>query len=238
MDYKCECCNRSYKLKFNRDKHTLCCNLLHVSKRETKTALDSVEATPTNSELFYIIQTLSLECSGLRNELNKIKNSQRNVNKRLITEWLDQTYADSTNIMWKDYKTVIDPKFLQCIFDSNLVNGIKMILEEEISKISIKSFTQKVNVLYVYGLEDNKWYILPEINFNNWMNHIKHKITGIFLKWREDLEKTDISKDKLEDIFVINFQKVLGRNSNKENNELYQWLYKRISQNITMTTVE
>lgn len=174
----CNYCNKTWKYKKDYDKHFTCCEFFYRIRR---TPMDDYgNRLPTQTELFRLVQELTLKCARLEQDVSRIKNSVCIRQKKIIMDCLnhpDQT-PQITFYEWRksihlnincilsaydksemmNHWSVIRNPFLFRIFCRDLVDGIKYLLQHVIANnrmenptlLPIRCFTQKANVFYIY----------------------------------------------------------------------------------------
>lgn len=183
---------------------------------------------PTNEKLYEMIKDLYEENKKLYKELEKIKLSYyRKYKKRSIIELLNQE-NNKSKILWKDYNDNVTREHLLELFEGSRISCIKKIISDNIDFIPLKSFSQETDILYVFGInEEEKWTILSEKDFNNWMGNIKSKLLAEFLKWREETEIIERNSESFIEKSIYYMIKVgTSKNEKIEQREIYKWLYK------------
>lgn len=183
---------------------------------------------PTNEKLYEMIKDLYEENKKLYKELEKIKLSYyRKYKKRSIIELLNQE-NNKSKILWKDYNDNVTREHLLELFEGSRISCIKKIISDNIDFIPLKSFSQETDILYVFGInEEEKWTILSEKDFNNWMANIKSKLLAEFLKWREETEIIERNSESFIEKSIYYMTKVgTSKNEKTEQREIYKWLYK------------
>jgi hypothetical protein len=101
--------------------------------------------------------------------------------------------------------------------------------------IPLKSFSQQNDILYVFGAnEEEKWTILSEKDFQNWMGNIKSKLLAEFLKWREETEIIEKNSESFIEKSIYYMTKVgTSKNEKTDQREIFKWLCKyKISETI------
>lgn len=173
----CKYCNHTWKHKKEYEKHIACCEYFyHYRRNPVKEMDDYGNKLPTQQELFRFVQELSLKCSRLEQDVDRLKRNASVRNKKVITDCLNHPdeIPDCTFTEWwkritlgirytpTEYETaemvnhwsVIENPFLFRVFRRDLVDGIKYLMTQflsvSIAKLPIRCFTQKANVFYVY----------------------------------------------------------------------------------------
>ena len=80
--YSCHYCDKKYTRKMYYDRHIICCQMIHLSKREKHIQLEEDYDTPSIRDLYLIIQELSNKCLTFE---KKIKNLEKTIYTNGIT---------------------------------------------------------------------------------------------------------------------------------------------------------
>jgi hypothetical protein len=179
-DIYCKYCNNNWKYKKDYEKHLACCEYFYNYRRKPEKEMDDYGCKlPTQKELFRFVQELSLKCSRLEQEVERLKRNVSVRHKKVISDCLNHpdqipewTFAEwwkqitlgipyaptpgETAEMNNHWSSIENP-FLFRVFRRDLVDGIKYLIQQFIEgkkhlhKFPIRAFTQKSNVFYVYG---------------------------------------------------------------------------------------
>ena len=181
-DIYCKYCNNTWKYKKDFEKHLACCEYFYNYRRNPEKEMDDYGGKlPTQKELFRFVQELSLKCSRLEQDVERLKRNVSSRHKKVIADCLnhpDQAPECTFVEWWKritlgipynptecetaemtNHWSSIDNPFLFRVFRRDLVDGIKYLIQHFIGKktlykLPIRCFTQKANVFYVYGIPD------------------------------------------------------------------------------------
>ena len=189
---------------------------------------------PTNEKLYEMIKQLYIENKKLHKEIEKIKTHYSKYKKKNIIEWLSEE-KNKSKILWKDYNDTITREHLLELFEGTRISCIKKIISDNNENIPLKSFSQQNDILYVFGAnEEEKWTILSEKDFQNWMGNIKSKLLAEFLKWREETEIIEKNSESFIEKSIYYMTKVgTSKNEKTDQREIFKWLCKyKISETI------
>lgn len=180
-DIYCKYCNHTWKYKKDFEKHVACCEYFYHYRRNPEKEMDDYGGKlPTQKELFRFVQELSLKCSRLEQEVDRLKRNVSVRHKKVITDCLNHPdqLPDATFIQWwkrmtlsspcplsgaemvemTDHWSSIENPFLFRVFRRDLTEGIKHLIQHSVGevrrrlmKLPIRCFAQKPNVFYIYG---------------------------------------------------------------------------------------
>ena len=199
----CIHCGKSYKKKYNLDKHLIICELLKVGKiRNTliENNQDEEETIPSQKKMFQMLIELGQKYNKLEEkfeEMNKwIVKKKKKING---IEWLNSNIKptiifdniiDTIIINEEDIKFLFDNSFndlLNEIFSRTIYNYQKS------EDFPIFAFVQKPNLFYIYDLESG-WIELSRERLIKFLNKVYMKIFKEFYEWKQT-KKTIINSD-------------------------------------------
>lgn len=240
-DYICGVCNKEYRLKYNYDRHVVCCEFLNKSRIEQHDELDLLEdKIPSVTELYRIIQDLSIRMNKLEKENSKLR--QYNKKKMNILDWLSSAKSQPDLIFEDWFKTHVltsVSKYLTTVFNNNLLIGLKTLFDGLIENSSgilpIRCFDNKANAFYVYEKngEEHKWRLLSTNDFNVQLNRACHQFiidfkNNWYLVNREKMETDETYKD----MYINYYQKILGGDDKMTDEARFQKLRQHLYQSM------
>ena len=142
--------------------------------------------------------------------------------------------AELEIIFKKDYVDGI------CEIFSNYING----LNELDKRISVKAFSNKDGILYIYrdgdsgdgdgnmdGVgdmdEDGKWCVMTEEYLNKFIRYFDKKILKKFLEWKT-YNAAHMDYELYSELFILNMKKVIGGNFENKNKNKKMMIKNRI----------
>jgi hypothetical protein len=125
--YKCQYCSKTYREKFNYQRHYLCCEFFHKSSRERNNEIDiSNVQLPSHRDMYLLIQDMVLRINKLEKEnatYRKIQNKKIN-----LLEWLNKESSEKPIITFSNwiYNNVFPliKDNLEIVFNRDLFKGI------------------------------------------------------------------------------------------------------------------
>lgn len=235
--YDCQHCKRSYREKFNYDRHLLCCEFLYKSRRERNNEHDLLAPIPTLSEMYQLIQHMSVRIDKLEKEnqrLVQVTRRKYNIIEQLNLpenlEKLDMTFSE-----W--IKQHILPEVhnsLQRVYENDLFEGLKDVITSAINKfdinvVPIRTFDNSTTFYVFNSLEDNvkKWIKMQNADLDKYLRRISNQFLYDFKEYWYDVHKNQIeTSEKYSDLYLEYHGKVLGGNTTEDN--LFQKLRKHV----------
>ena len=232
--YKCDHCERYFSRKSYFDRHTLCCKMLKMSKREAKIDSEEISDTPTIREMYILLQELTYKYQKQQSELNSLKRYVEKTKKMLnIVDWLNENCVSSTDFQEWLNSVVITRIQLENIFKYDFIQGFMYIIQEllplQCNNICIRCFDQKKGTFFIHR-KDEKWKTMTGLEFEKMINVINMKIMSEFKKWqienRDKILKQSFGDNYYQECVI----KVLGGNQNqaiihsKIKSKLYNYL--------------
>jgi len=257
--YKCGFCPKTYKEKFNYDRHIVCCEFLHKSNnREQSNEMELVDI-PSIKTMYRIIQELAVRLDKVEKENIIMKHQLKHPMKKHKIDILELLNTKSVNNIYPD-KTLKDwltesvlpkvSKYLDNVFASNLLAGIKAVLNDVLTStdnnnIPIRIFDNKPNMFYVYNkplVSDDidsveSWFL---ISINDFDKHILSRISNQFsidfnIHWLKPNEEKILTMESYKDKYFQYYKAILGgdcSNSDTRYQRSRQFIYSLIKQNI------
>lgn len=244
--YKCPHCTKTYKVKFNCDRHISICKFLSKDLRSQENEVELLsENMPTQFEMFQLIKHLSCKVDKLEKENEMMKQKQ---NKKInILEWLNK----STNIpsitfeRWliEEIQPLI-PTVMETVYANDIITGINTIIDNYMSTtngvlLPICSFNNKKGVLYIYESEEIGWKQISNIYFERCIEYLCNEFKVIFNEtWVKPNETNIFNIERYNDMYVDYHRKLLGGNITKEMkcSRIRSHIYNRMKKNINGIT--
>ena len=231
MTFQCGYCNKTYKLKSTYDKHAIVCKFMMNKSNVNKSIIE--DESPTNKQLYYVIQLLALKCDNLEKKIDKLL--MINNKKINIIEWLNENKKITINyINWIDTIEITE-NHIDLVFEYDLYEAIRLIMknkfiETNAEDLPIMAFEQKNNILFVYN--DEWTMITPEL-FNLLFNKITKGLLREFNLWQEK-HKDKLYENHFSDKYKTYLKKMLGGDLTREQQciKIKHLLYNDIKNNI------
>lgn len=214
--YSCHYCNKEYTRKMYYDRHVVCCQMIHLSKREKQLDLQENFDTPSRRDLYLIIQELSCKCMQFEQKIKDLENTiysnSTNIQPLRVLNSADELEKIDNNIVYDEWinNICVTENHLQTVFERNIIEAYKDILLNNKAKTKEVFCSSKIkhNEIYVLTLTDNikEWvkYTREEIN------QIEYELTKKLMeKFREWEAK---NRERLfSDTYSINYQNNLNK---------------------------
>lgn len=251
--YHCNFCVRTFKEKFNYDRHILCCEFFHKTERERNNEFEFMDSLPSQIQMYRLIQELALRINRLEKDNRKLLQSQKR--KINILDWLNGNnkqpsiifYTWFTGIVYKNISA-----YLEDVFHNDLTTGIIHLFDNildnsEPDKIPIRAFDNKPNVFYIYDFRNQKiidsesgentpiWTTLSISEFNMILQRLSHRFLIEFKKIWYDKNKHMIDTDEAyKDKYIYYYKNILGGDQSEDirSQKIRSWLYSRLKINI------
>lgn len=271
-EHYCKYCNHNWKLKKEYEKHIACCEYFyHYRRNPVKEMDDYGNKLPSQQELFRFVQELSLKCARLEQDVNRLKRNVSVRHKKVITDCLnhpDEIPECTFTEWWKrislhdlqnpyisteyeksemsNHWSVIENPFLFRVFRRDLVDGIKYLMTHHLSVVSdkptIRCFTQKINVFYVYDIlpnndksKDNQpmWRTMSSNDFETMIDGISQLFVREFLVWQRDNRDSIDANEARKDEQMTYMMRVNGMRPSKERGmaDIRKWLFSTLEKN-------
>lgn len=245
--YTCLFCKRTYKEKFNLDRHVGFCQFTHQSRRQLEHDIDAFETTPTVTELFCYMKEMSLRMDTLEKENQRLRVFANQQRKKIdIVQWLNDPMRPKPAM---DFTTWIHSlplyEYLRVVFQQDLLTGFLRVFEkgiedhEELS-LPICAFSQKPNQFYIYNGDAKDptvqctWQVLSSKQMDRWLGLLSEKFSFVFKQWCDENKARIDASDDAKDEYYAYFEKILGGKMSDEtrNHRIRQVLFSKLKQNM------
>lgn len=189
-EFSCTYCYRKYRKKENYDKHLSCCEFFYRSRRMHVDII--YEPIPSQRELYQLVKELAYKCDKLEKKIEQLETTNRNANRKQITEYLQDYIPENTAYQWA-HQIDIQEKHLKIVFENTIVEGMKQVIEDHTSIHSpFCSFYQKNNTLYIYNNEieedESKWHAATNKELDKIISILSYKFLKAFVEWKQKNE--------------------------------------------------
>ena len=176
--FKCNYCFKEYSRKSFYNKHVLCCEILHSTKRENEIRQEEQE-NPSISQLYTIIKEMNHNYNQLKSEIEEMKRHvYKTKKKKYIVEWLNENKKINMDI--DDYLNNIDIDISMVL--NNNFNKIFELLFDKDKNIPICCFDQNKNTLFIYN--DKKWEMCGFEKFKDMIDTLNMRILRLITQQR------------------------------------------------------
>jgi len=241
--YDCSFCGKTFRQKFNYDRHILPCEFFSKSKKEQDFDIDNNYPLPTQREMFSLMQHMVLRIDKLEKDNNQL----RHLNRRRKIKVLDYLNGDSIEnpiYSFTDWvRNVILPdvkNHLETVFEKDLLTGMTELLVQNINNkekmVPIASFQCDKNIYYIYDLEGEfnslQWFKLDSHEMDQYLCRMTKQFIYDFNNiWHRENEEKIRNNEDWEEKSVHYYTKILGGTRMKD-----QTLYRKIREFVYQAT--
>lgn len=249
--YICDYCNSEYKVFENYNRHYRGCEFFHKTRREREQDRQEYVSLPSQKEMFRLLQDLTLTCNQLKKEVQHLKHIVGSKRRKEVVDYLNQAPApEYTFDQWIRSQT-IEFHHLECVFETNLTEGLKRCIAESLNKettpdattakgllkytqIPICAFEQRPNQFYIYDTSGSStnWKRMEHDQFDRWISTLSHRFLQYFIEWQaEQLSRIPSEEEKTDIItYMIKVNGGLNPKTDKDRriSELKKWLFSKI----------
>ena len=135
---KCIYCSKTYKIKKNFNAHFATCELVHSKPLMTKDEYSNfTEKIPSPREMYNLLKELAVKCKTLEAEVTALKQNANIKQRKHVLEWLTIHKQNSVSFREWYHSISVDFNGLTKVFESNLTEGIKYIINNLLLNIYI-----------------------------------------------------------------------------------------------------
>lgn len=221
--YICKTCTKTYKYKYNYDRHVACCKFFQKSIQDYEQEMDSVEVLPDMQSMFKLVQELACKVNRIEKENNQLKQKLSKRNKINVLDWLNKLPIDkSPNKSFTDWinDAVLTNVYLHLdnVYTNDLITGIMSTwhfsIDESNENIPLKAFDNRTNIFYKYDIGSNGdycWMILTNEDMDNQLKRIcKQFLIDFKNHWYDKHEDKINTDEKWTNLYVKYYQRILG----------------------------
>ena len=221
--YVCKTCTKTYKYKYNYDRHVACCKFFQKSIQDYEQEFDSVEVLPDMQSMFKLVQELAYKVNRIEKENNQLKQKLSKRNKINVLDWLNKLPIDKIpNKSFTDWINDVVLKnvylHLDSVYTNDLITGIMstwhLSIDESNENIPLKAFDNRINIFYKYDIGptgDYCWMILTNDDMDNQLKKICKQFRIDFKNHWYDKHEDKINTDeKWTNMYVKYYQRILG----------------------------
>ena len=221
--YVCKTCTKTYKYKYNYDRHVACCKFFQKSIQDYEQEMDSVEVLPDMQSMFKLVQELACKVNRIEKENNQLKQKLSKRNKINVLDWLNKLPIDkSPNKSFTDWinDAVLKNVYLHLdsVYTNDLITGIMstwhLSIDESNENIPLKAFDNRINIFYKYDIGSNGdycWMILTNEDMDNQLKRIcKQFLIDFKNHWYDKYEDKINTDEKWTNMYVKYHQRILG----------------------------
>ena len=243
--YNCRYCKREYREKFNYDRHIQCCEFTFKSRREQNNEIDMLAPAPSHHEMYQFIQHLSVRVDKLEKEnkrLHQVARKKQNIlelmNSPETLERMDITFSEwvKQNILGEI------PKYLQTVYDDDLLSGLKSVISSainnfDIMRLPIRTFDNSTS-FYIFKTDENKvnrWMKINVTDLDKYLRRISNQFMYDFKEHWYDVNKDRVeTEETYNEMYLEYYGKILGGKRMSEETR-FQKLRKHIYDMIKQT---
>lgn len=234
--HNCLYCDRHFKFKDLYETHIIMCEFFNRSKREKEREMEAFEHIPSQHELYKLVMHLTVQCSSLQKEVDKLKHSSGIRTRKIVIDKLNHIENPTTSFEdWYVVKQPILQSYLDLVYQEDLIAGIKRYISDliisEKTNIPMRTFAEKPNTIYVYSQDaDNPkvatWKIMSNEQFMKWINRIAHRFSQEFSIIQADTFDVFDSSEAEKEKNIIFMMKINGGKISGERraNDIKKWI--------------
>lgn len=221
--YICKTCTKTYKYKYNYDRHTACCKFFQKSMQDYEQEMDAVDVIPDMQSMFKLVQELACRVNRIEKENTQLKQKLSKRNKINVLVWLNELPVDKTpNKSFTDWvnDVVLKNVYLQLdnVYTNDLITGImstwQLSIDESTENLPLNAFDNRINIFYKYdvGPTGNRcWMILTNEEMDNQIKKICKQFLIDFKNYWYDKHADKINTDEQwTNLYVKYYQRILG----------------------------
>lgn len=216
----CGTCGKSFTRKGFYEKHIIACENIHKSQYKQECEKEERESMPSQMELYRMLLDLTGKYEKLNDEVDVLRKYVERTKKKInILEWLDINCTKS--ILFDEWTKNIEvsEEQLQNTFKLGYVDGIYLILQQQlpitdIESHPIKCFDQKRGLFF--SKSEDGWIMMDEKDITNVVRVVNHKLMSSFNSWKKKNQERIDKDDKFYDKYVDYMKIVFGGNMTKE----------------------
>lgn len=224
MNYTCNICKKSYKLKHNFDNHVNLCKFLSKSEIEIENDGDlHSEKIPNQFEMFQIVKHMSKKINKLEDTIKYLKSrDSKQVDVLIYLNEHKKQFPSITFHQWlEDEIIILLPNYLENVFQDSLIFAVSKLFEDYslISKDIILPIYvyQRKNTQNVYIYENDKWKEIQNHILDEYIKFICDKFVKVFISnWYEKHKLLIEEHERYKDLFGEYYKKMLGGNYKDE----------------------
>jgi hypothetical protein len=223
----CIYCGKDYKLRINLDKHFVLCEIIHKAKNKDKNKDRETEEInedlPSQKQMYKMILELALKYNKLEEKVELMSKWVDKKKKKInVLDWLNTSsnlkpelifdnLADSISILESD---------LNLLFNSNFYDMLNEIFSRNIydkneEEISLFSFIQKTNTIYIYTKPDSQsleicWIELSREKLVYFLNKVHFKVFKALVEWNKLNQSKINNSDQMTEMYNKASVKLMG----------------------------
>ena len=225
----CEFCGKSYKTVINLNKHIILCEVINRNnpKIKPKTNSNSNTNTPSQEDMYKIIEMLTLKYTKLEEKMDQLQKWVDKKKKKInIIDWLNENekIKSTSDFDCINDKLNITQKSIDLLFINNFYDTVREILtnyynqkqenQNQENQIPLFAFNQKANLIYVY--HQCSWKELSKDQLVDFLDKIQIKITKCLKEWKKINEDKVRNDNKYSEIYSKTLIKIMDIKFNNE----------------------
>ena len=242
--YNCPCCGKTFRQKFNYDRHILPCEFFSKSKKEQDFDIDNNYSLPTQREMFSLMQHMILRIDKLEKENDRLKHVNRRSKVKVI-DYLNGYSFENPLYSFTDWiRNIILPdvkNHLETVFEKDLLSGMVELLVNNIinnkeKNVPIACFQCDKNIYYIYDTEEVynslRWFKLDSHEMDQYLCRMTKQFIYDFNNiWHKQHEDKIRNSEEWEEKSVHYYTKILGGMRMKD-----ETLYRKIRESVYQAT--
>lgn len=210
----CLSCSTEFHYKKQYNEHSLCCSFMKDRAKERNTNMELVDDRIPNDRMLYeLVKHLAVKCDRLEKEVEDLRRIARKEKKKIdILDYLKQHQTPVKNYQQWMKEIEVQPKYLEIVFENNIIMGVKKLVEDYISgftndQIPLAAFTHKSGQMYIYK---EAWAPIHSETLNTMFDILSTRFLIAYSKW--EAENPELQREN-EDTIKLKMQykrKILG----------------------------
>jgi hypothetical protein len=214
LTHVCLSCATEFKYKKQYTEHNLCCVFLKDRSKERNTNMDLVDDRIPNDRMLYeLVKNLALKCDRLEKEVEDLRRIARKEKKKIdILEYLKQHQTPKKNYQQWTKEIEVQPKYLEMVFENNIITGITKLVEDYISaftndQLPLAAFSHKAGQIYIYK-ED--WAPIHSETLNTLFDILSTRFLIAYSRWEADNPDLKHENEDTQKLKMQYKRKILG----------------------------
>jgi hypothetical protein len=189
-----------------------------------------------------IIDELKEKQISLEREVVTLRNIVQSKQKKGLLDHLNTTITHCVTFFEWIQQLKINESHLNCVFENNLLYGMKRCIEENIQlqpKIPIRIYKENPNAVFIFEQEGEyndpknpgkKWQLCKRDYFENITYHLSLKFMDEYLKWEKTNERKIEDKKNTENLIFKLYWNCNKTKQKQNDKEFANWLIAKIQE--------
>ena len=212
--YNCLSCATQFKYKRQYNEHILCCSFIKERTKERNTNMDLVDdRVPTERMMYELMKNLALKCDRLEKEVEDLRRIARKEKKKIdILEYLKHHQTPSKKYQQWMKEIEVQPKYLEIVFETNIITGISKLIEDYISgftndQLPLAAFSHKSGQIYIYK---DTWTQIDTETLNTLFDILSTRFFIAYSRWEAENPELKNNDEETQKLKMNYKRKILG----------------------------